>query len=258
MKKLRITLLQSELVWEDISENLKAFTLKLNHLKEATDVVVLPEMFTSGFSMNTRELAEKMTGRTVTWMREKAKKLDVLVIGSLIIKENEHYYNRLIAAFPNAAIQYYDKHHLFTLSGENQVYTAGQERLQFNYKGWQICPLVCYDLRFPAWSRNTTNYDVLIYIASWPKPRIAAWDTLLKARAIENMSYVVGVNRIGADGNSLEYSGHSAVYDALGKNIASTKENKEAILNISLNKKELKSVRKKLNFLEDRDCFELN
>jgi len=258
MKNLSVTLLQSDLVFEDISENLNAFTLKLNHLKEATDVVVLPEMFTTGFSMNAKELAEKITGKTVTWMRKKAKKLDVLVIGSLIIKENNHYYNRLIAAFPNATIQYYDKHHLFTLSGEDKVYTAGQERLQFNYKGWHICPLVCYDLRFPAWARNTTNYDVLIYIASWPKPRIDAWDTLLKARAIENMSYVLGVNRIGIDGNNLEYSGHSAVYDALGKKLSHDKENEEVIINVLLNKKDLKSIRKKLNFLEDRDCFELN
>lgn len=258
MKNLRVTFLQSDLVWEDVSANLNAFTFKLSHLKEATDVVVLPEMFTTGFSMNVENLAENIYDKSITWMRKKAKKLDALIIGSLIVVEKNNYYNRLIVAFPNGSIQYYDKHHLFSLSSEDKVYSAGQERLQFNYKGWQICPLVCYDLRFPVWSRNTTNYDVLIYIASWPKPRIAAWDTLLKARAIENMSYVVGVNRIGTDGNSLEYSGHSAVYDALGKNIKGTEENKEAILNVSLNKKELKSIRKKFNFLEDRDYFELN
>jgi len=258
MKNLRVTFLQSDLIWEDISANLNAFTIKLNHLKQAADVIVLPEMFTTGFSMNPEKLAEKMTGKSVTWMRKKAKKLDALVIGSLIIEDEGCYYNRLIAAFPNATVQYYDKHHLFTLSGEHRVYTAGEKRLEFNYKGWHICPLVCYDLRFPVWARNTTNYDLLIYIASWPKPRIDAWDTLLKARAIENMSYTIGVNRIGTDGNNLEYCGHSAVYDALGENIASTKENEEAILNISLNKKELKSIRKKFNFLEDRDCFELN
>jgi omega-amidase len=258
MKNLRVTFLQSDLIWEDISANLNAFTIKLNHLKQAADVIVLPEMFTTGFSMNPEKLAEKMTGKSVTWMRKKAKKLDALVIGSLIIEDEGCYYNRLIAAFPNATVQYYDKHHLFTLSSEHKVYNAGEKRLEFNYKGWRICPLVCYDLRFPVWARNTTNYDLLIYIASWPKPRIDAWDTLLKARAIENMSYTIGVNRIGTDGNNLEYCGHSAVYDALGENIASTKENEEAILNISLNKKELKSIRKKFNFLEDRDCFELN
>jgi len=257
MKNLRITLLQSDLVWENPKENIRNFTLKLNNLKKAVDVIVLPEMFTTGFTMNAKNLAEKVTGKSVTWMRRKAKKLDALVLGSLIIKEEGHYYNRLIAAFPNAAVQYYDKHHLFTLSGEHKVYTAGQERLQFNYKGWHICPLVCYDLRFPAWARNTTDYDVLIYIASWPKPRIDAWDTLLKARAIENMSYVVGVNRMGVDGNKLEYSGHSAAYDFLGKKLISTQKNQEDLANFSLSKNHLTSIRQKLNFLSDRDYFEI-
>jgi omega-amidase len=258
MENLKITLLQSDLAWEDISGNLNAFTTKLNNLKEDTDIVVLPEMFTTGFSMNSENLAEKMTGKSVTWMVDKAQKLGALILGSLIIEEQGHYYNRLIAAFPDATIKYYNKHHLFTLSGEHKFYTAGEKCIQLDYKGWKIRPLICYDLRFPLWARNTDNYDLLIYIASWPKPRINAWDTLLKARAIENMSYVVGVNRIGVDGNNLEYCGHSAVYDALGKNISSTKENKEAVFNVSLNKKELKSIRKKLTFLEDRDCFELN
>ena len=258
MKNLNITVLQSDLVWENPSENIKAFTVKLNKLKQASDIVVLPEMFTTGFSMNARHLAEKMTGKSVTWMRNKAKKLDALVLGSLIIEEEGLYFNRLIAAFPNGDFKYYDKHHLFTLSGEDKIYSAGQERLQFNYKGWHICPLICYDLRFPLWSRNTSNYDVLIYIASWPKPRINAWDALLKARAIENMAYVVGLNRVGIDGNNLEYSGHSTVYDYLGDTLASAKENKEMITYVSLDKKQLKKTRKKLNFLNDRDIFEIN
>jgi len=255
MKALNITFLQSNLIWEDISANLNAFTLKLNHLKQTADVIILPEMFTTGFSMNAEKLAEKMTGKTVTWMRRKAKKLDALVLGSLIIEDNGYYYNRLIAAFPNATVRYYDKHHLFTLSGEHKVYTAGHERLQFNYKGWHICPLVCYDLRFPAWARNTTNYDILIYIASWPKPRIDAWDTLLKARAIENMSYVVGVNRVGIDGNKLEYSGHSAIYDVLGNKLISSEPHKDEIVQIGLNKASLINTREKLQFLKDKDNF---
>lgn len=257
MKNLRITLLQSDLVWEDISANLNNFTLKLNHLKQAADVIVLPEMFTTGFSMNPEKLAEKMTGKSVTWMRRKAKKLDALVIGSLIIEDKGHYYNRLVAAFPNATVQYYDKHHLFTLSGEHKVYTAGDKRLEFNYKGWHICPLVCYDLRFPAWARNTSYYDVLIYIASWPKPRIDAWDALLKARAIENMSYVVGVNRVGV-GNNLEYCGHSAIYNALGKKLISSEPQKDEIIQISLNKASLLDLREKLQFLNDKDSFEFS
>ncbi|MCF6213900.1 MAG: amidohydrolase [Flavobacteriaceae bacterium] len=258
MEKLRITLLQSDLVWEDPSENIKAFTLKLNRLKKASDIVVLPEMFTTGFSLNSKELSEKMTGKSVTWMRNKAKKIDALILGSLIIEEEGFYFNRLIAAFPNGDFKYYDKHHLFTLSGEDKFYTAGQERLQFNFKGWHICPLICYDLRFPVWSRNTTNCDVLIYIASWPKPRIDAWDTLLKARAIENMTYVVGVNRVGIDGNQLEYCGHSAAYDCLGKKLTPDNENQETIIYEALDKNYLLTNRKKLNFLNDRDTFEIN
>ncbi len=257
MENLKITLLQSDLVWEDISANLKAFTKKLNNLKDATDVVVLPEMFTTGFTMNSKNLAEKMIGKSVTWMRKKAKKLDALVLGSLIIKDQNKFYNRLIAAFPNATVKFYDKHHLFTLSGENEWYTAGQERIQFKYKGWNICPLVCYDLRFPVWARNNTNYDLLIFIASWPYARIAAWDTLLKARAIENMSYVVGVNRVGIDGNNLEYPGHSAIYNCLGKKLVATQKNREDIAHFTLNKSNLLENRKILGFLNDIDLFEI-
>jgi len=257
MKNLKITLLQSDLVWEDISANLKAFTVKLNQLKQATDMVVLPEMFTTGFSMDSKKLAEKIYDKSVTWMRKKAKKLDALIIGSLIIEDQKQYYNRLIVAFPNASIRFYNKHHLFTLSGEHKAYTAGQERLQFNYLGWNICPLVCYDLRFPLWARNTTNYDVLIYVANWPKPRIKAWDTLLEARAIENMSYVVGVNRVGTDGNNLEYPGHSAIYNCLGEKLISTKKEQEDLVYCTLNKEHLKTVRTKLNFLNDRDEFKI-
>ncbi len=243
MENLKITLLQSDLVWEDISANLKAFTQKLNNLKDATDVVILPEMFTTGFTMNSKNLAEKITGKSVTWMRKKAKKLDALVLGSLIIKDQNKFYNRLIAAFPNATVKFYDKHHLFTLSSENEWYTAGQERIQFKYKGWNICPLICYDL--------------LIFIASWPYTRIAAWDTLLKARAIENMSYVVGLNRVGIDGNNLEYPGHSAIYNCLGKKLVATQKNREDIAHFTLNKSNLLENRKTLGFLKDKDLFEI-
>jgi len=257
MENLKITLLQSDLIWENISENLKNFTLKLNNLKYSTDVVVLPEMFTTGFTMNSIKLAEKMVGKSVTWMRKKAKKLDALVLGSLIIIDQNKYYNRLIAAFPNASVKFYNKHHLFTLSGEKKAYTAGQERIEFKYKGWNICPLICYDLRFPVWSRNNTNYDLLIYIASWPHNRIAAWDTLLKARAIENMSFVVGVNRVGIDGNNLEYPGHSAIYNCLGKKLVDTQKNREDIAHFTLNKSNLFEKRKNLSFLQDKDLFEI-
>ncbi len=257
MEKLNITLVQSDLVWEDISSNLKAFTSKLNQIKEATDIVILPEMFTTGFSMNSENLAEKMSGKGVTWLLEKAQELDALILGSLIIEDQGHYYNRLIAAFPNGAIKHYNKHHLFTLSGEHKFYTAGQKNIQLEYKGWKIRPLICYDLRFPLWARNTDNYDLLIYIASWPKPRINAWDTLLKARAIENMSYVVGVNRIGIDGNNLEYCGHSAVYNCLGKSLSSSYPNKEQVVQIEIEKASLLKTRAKLQFLNDKDSFKI-
>lgn len=257
MENLNMTFLQSHLVWEAISANLKTFSAKLNDLKHATDVVVLPEMFTTGFSMNSKALAEKMDGKSVTWMLEQAKKLNALVLGSLIIEAEAQFYNRLVVAFPNGDLKYYDKHHLFNLSGEHKAYTAGQQRLQFNYKGWEICPLVCYDLRFPIWARNTANYHLLIYIASWPKTRIDAWDTLLKARAIENMSYVVGVNRVGTDGNNLDYSGHSAVYNCLGEKLSATIENQESMHNITLDKNQLLSTRSQLNFLDDRDRIEI-
>jgi len=257
MEPLNLTFLQSHLVWEDVSANLKVFSAKLNQLKNPTDVVVLPEMFTTGFSMNSKFLAEKMDGKSVTWMQMQSKKLQTVVLGSLIIEENGHFFNRLVVAFPNGDLKQYNKHHLFTLSGEDKAYTSGQERLQFNYKGWKICPLICYDLRFPLWARNTASYDLLIYIASWPKTRIDAWDTLLKARAIENMSYVLGVNRVGADGNQLEYPGHSAVYNCLGAKLASTSENQEAVCSISLDKNQLVTTRNQLNFLNDHDRFKI-
>jgi len=258
MRTLNLTLLQSDLVWENISENLKTFSSKLNTLKTRTDIIVLPEMFTTGFSMNTTNLAENMSGRSVTWLLEKARELDALLLGSLIIKEQGNYYNRLIAAYQDGTIKYYDKHHLFTFSGEHKLFTAGQKNIQLEYKGWKIRPLICYDLRFPVWARNTDNYDLLIYIASWPKARIDAWDTLLKARAVENMSYVVGVNRVGLDGNSLEYSGHSAVYNCLGNKLVSIKPSEEAIVQIEIEKASLYKTRAKLQFLNDKDDFKLN
>jgi predicted amidohydrolase len=175
----------------------------------------------------------------------------------LVVEENGYYYNRLLFVHPDGVVESYDKRHTFTLAGENEVYSAGTQKLIVNYKGWKICPLICYDLRFPVWARNVENYDVLIYVANWPKVRIAAWDALLKARAIENMSYCIGVNRVGLDGNNHEYSGHSAAYDVLGKRLDTIPTDKEAIEIVTLNKKDLEIYRMKLNFLEDRDEFSL-
>lgn len=207
--------------------------------------------------MNASSIAETMQGETVSWMKDIANKKQIAITGSLVIKENDHYYNRLLFVHPNGTIETYDKRHTFTLAGENKVYTAGTKKLIVNYKGWKICPLICYDLRFPVWTRNVEDYEVLIYVANWPKPRVSAWDALLKARAIENMCYCIGVNRIGLDGTNTEYSGHSAAYDVLGNKMDSIPNDTEALEIVMLSKHELESYRAKLNFLNDRDDFSL-
>jgi omega-amidase len=216
----------------------------------------LPEMFSSGFTMNPKMVAEKMDGETISWLQHLAKAKNCAITGSLVIEESGNFYNRLVFVFPNGEIKTYDKRHLFTLAGEDKVYTAGTEKLIVEYKGFKICPLICYDLRFPVFARNVENYDLLIYVANWPKPRVNAWDILLKARAVENMSYVIGVNRIGNDKNNLEYVGHSQAVDFLGNYLAEPKEN-EGIFIVELDKEKLLETRSKLAFLEDKDNFEL-
>lgn len=245
------------MVWENPSQNRLNFLNKIDSITQPADIIVLPEMFTSGFTMNPKDVAETMQGETVLWMKSIASKKQAAITGSLIIKENDNYYNRLLFVHPNGEINSYDKRHTFTLAGEDKVYTAGTKKLIVAFKGWSICPLICYDLRFPVWARNTENYEVLIYVANWPKPRVNAWDALLKARAIENMSYCIGVNRVGLDANNHEYSGHSAAYDVLGNRLDTTPLDKEAISIVTLNKTELENYRNKLNFLNDKDEFTL-
>lgn len=255
MNTLSIALLQSDLVWENPEKNLDNFTNKIESISDTVDIIVLPEMFTTGFSMNAIPLAEKMDGNTVLWMQKIASEKNSAVIGSIIIKENEAYYNRLLFVFQSGEIEHYDKKHTFTLAKEHETYTSGTEKLIVNYKGWKICPLICYDLRFPVWARNTENYDLLLYTASWPKKRINAWDALLKARAIENMSYTIGVNRIGLDGNDYEYVGHSAIYDCLGNCLTKEYNEEESIISLQVKKDEQDRVRESLGFLKDRDIF---
>ncbi|GFZ82459.1 amidohydrolase [Aquaticitalea lipolytica] len=245
------------MVWENPSQNRLNFLNKIDSITQPVDIIVLPEMFTSGFTMNPKGVAETMQGETVSWMKSIASKKQAAITGSLIIKENDNYYNRLLFVHPNGEINSYDKRHTFTLAGEDKVYTAGTKKLIVAFKGWSICPLICYDLRFPVWARNTENYEVLIYVANWPKPRVNAWDALLKARAIENMSYCIGVNRVGLDANNHEYSGHSAAYDVLGNRLDTTPFDKEAISIVTLDKTELENYRNKLNFLNDKDEFTL-
>ncbi|MDC8002174.1 amidohydrolase [Aequorivita todarodis] len=253
---LKITLVQSELIWENASANRELFSKKFQTFEGETDLIVLPEMFTTGFSMNAKKLAEPNDGDSLNWMISEARKHNCAITGSVIISENDKFYNRLFFVLPDGTYEKYDKKHTFTLAKENETYTAGKERLIVNYKGWKICPLICYDLRFPVWSRNTEDYDVLIYVANWPKVRTVAWDTLLRARAIENMSYCVGVNRVGFDGNDHEYVGHSAVYDVLGKQVSPSAFD-EFIETVTLSKEHIESNRKHLQFLNDRDKFTL-
>lgn len=254
---LKVAVLQSHLYWEDATKNRQAFTQKIEALQEPVDIIILPEMFTTGFTMNATSVAETMDGETMTWMKQLSSKTKSAIMGSFVVSEQGNFYNRLVFMMPDGSHRTYDKRHTFTLAGEHKMYTAGTKKEVITYKGWKLCPQICYDLRFPVWSRNVENYDVLIYVANWPKPRINAWDALLKARAIENMSYCIGVNRVGEDGNGHEYPGHSAVYDALGEKIDTIENNIEQSAIITLYKDHLHKYRQKLNFLNDRDSFSL-
>lgn len=252
---MNIALIQFPTLWENKDENIKSLTRKIQSLPKDVDLVVLPEMFTTGFSMKPEKSAEPENGITFQWMVQMAKQHQLAITGSVIIEENEKYYNRLFFVFPDGSFQTYNKKHLFSLAGEEKVYEPGENKIIVNYKGWNICPLVCYDLRFPVYSRITNNaYDLLIYVASWPDQRIYAWDTLLKARAIENMSYVVAVNRSGEDAFKNNYSGHSQVIDYMGKFIKEPIINEEIVI-VSLVKDELEKARSKFAFLNDADSF---
>jgi omega-amidase len=253
---MKIAILQSSLVWENPEANRIHFEEKINAIDEPVDLIVLPEMFTSGFTMHPNLVAETMQGETMVWLQQLAKAKNAAITGSLVITQECDFYNRLVFVFPSGEVQFYDKWHLFTLAGEDKVYTAGKEKMVIDYLGWKICPLICYDLRFPVFARNVEEYEVLLYVANWPNTRINAWDALLKARAIENMSYVVGVNRIGVDVNQHVYNGHSQVQDYLGRAIVEPQENGGVFI-AYLDKKALIETRQKLGFLEDRDDFEI-
>ena len=253
---MQVLLIQGPLVWENPKINREYFEERINSITEKIDLVVLPEMFTTGFTMNPSTVSETMQGETVLWLQSLAKAKNCAITGSIVIDENGNFYNRMLFVFPSGEIQHYDKRHLFTLAGEEKVYTAGTQKLVVDYLGWKICPLVCYDLRFPVFSRNVEEYDLLIYVASWPKVRTTAWDALLKARAIENVSYVIGVNRTGEDGNKHAYIGHSQVIDCLGDYVIVPEEN-EAVFSATLDKSKLIETRKKFAFLNDKDIFEI-
>ena len=292
MSTLSITTIQTNLHWEDKAANLQMLEQKIRGIKEKTEVVVLPEMFSTGFSMKPELLAETMEGETMQWMKRIAAEKKIILTGSIICRGAESdltdtdkmvqapasggvpisYYNRLIWMQPNGQYGFYDKRHCFAFSGEDEHYTAGTKRLIASVKGWKINLLVCYDLRFPVWARQTSSpnpspqaekgaggaaeYDVLIYVANWPERRIHAWKTLLQARAIENQCYVVGTNRVGDDGNNIHYSGDSMIIDPLGE-VLYTKKDEEDIFTIVLDKTHLQTVREKFPFLRDADGFKI-
>ncbi|MGH1386034.1 amidohydrolase [Kordia sp.] len=257
-QELKVALVQTNLIWENPAQNRTQLAEKINTITDVVDIIVLPEMFTSGFTMNPQNVAETMDGETITWLKELATSKNAAITGSLVISENGNHYNRSVFVLPSGKIETYDKKHTFTLAGEHKVYKAGTSKNSIEYKGWKICPLICYDLRFPVWARNVEDYDVLLYVANWPKPRVSAWDALLKARAIENMSYCIGVNRVGLDANSLEYCGHSAAYDVLGEQLTNITSGKEEIEIVTLTKEHIATYRNKLKFLDDKDAFTLH
>lgn len=252
---LTFTLVQPDLFWEDIPANLAAYELLLQNVAPS-QVLVLPEMFSTGFSMNPGALAEPMNGPTVQWMTKIAAEKKCIVTGSLIIEEDGHFYNRMIWMQPNGTYGFYDKRHLFAFAGEDRQYTPGNKRLLVSVGGWRLCLTICYDLRFPVWLRNTgkEQYDVLVVVANWPERRSLAWKTLLQARAIENQSYVVGVNRVGTDGNGILHSGDSSVFDPLG-NLLWQETGIPRAHSITIRKSLLTDVRHNLPFLKDADEF---
>jgi predicted amidohydrolase len=218
MQNLKVTLIQAKLAWEDIESNLAGFDQTIDSVMEETHLIVLPEMFSTGFSMNAETLAQDMGGSAVKWLRSKSRQKQVDIVGSVMIKEDEKHFNRLLWVKPEGEIFVYDKKHLFRFAGEEKVYSAGDKNIIVDLHGWKISPFICYDLRFPIWTRNIANrYDIAIFVANWPEKRSLHWNTLLVARAIENQCYVIGVNRVGTDGNGLSYSGYSSVIDPSGK-----------------------------------------
>ena len=259
---LTVSLIQANLYWEEIDANLAMFEEMVWEI-DNTDLIVLPEMFTTGFSMNPKSLAEPPGGKSFKWMRQIAKQKNAAITGSYIIKENNHFFNRLYFVFPDGSSQQYDKKHLFTLAGEGNAYQPGTQKLIVDYKDWKIQPMICYDLRFPVWARSNSipdklyEYDLLVYVANWPDARIHAWDTLLQARAIENIAYCVGVNRIGLDGSQKQYPGHSAAYSYKGESLSIAKETRE-IQTITFSKDQLEEFRGRFPFQTDADPFTLD
>ncbi|MDB4088775.1 amidohydrolase [Flavobacteriales bacterium] len=256
MQDLIIAGIQSELHWEDIDANLAMFSEKIDSISENVDLIILPETFSTGFSMN-HSIAESMDEKAVTWIVKKAKERKCCITGSILIKENDEYFNRMIIAKEDGNYLTYDKRHLFSFAKEDKYFSSGEKRLVFELKGWRICPLICYDLRFPVWSKNNEEIDLYFYVANWPAVRSNAWDILLKARAIENVSYVTGINRVGFDFTNKHYGGNSSIIDFKGQSIFDFPLDKNHIEISTLNKQKLNDFRAKFPALNDGDNFEI-
>lgn len=257
MSDLKVTTLQSNIFWENEAKNINHFSELISKV-DNSDLIILPEMFTTGFTMNTDHNFTTKNGNPVKWLSQLAKEKNAVIIGSLIFKEQEKYFNRLVVSFPTTKQLFYDKRHLFRMANEHEHFSPGSKKLVFNYKGWNICPLICYDLRFPVWSRNQNNeIDLYIYVANWPEARVNAWTKLLQARAIENLSYVIGVNRIGEDGKGIQYNGKSAIINFIGDSIFEHPENEESIQTTSIDLEKLNQFRSKFAAHLDADNFKL-
>ena len=255
---LRVSLAQIDIAWENRQENLRRLEIKLQALSGKSDLVILPEMFSTGFTMQSHLFAETTNGETLTILRQWSKKYNLALAGSFICSENEEYFNRAFFLSPDGEEHFYDKYHLFRIGNEPKHFSAGNQRCVFSWQGWKICLMVCYDLRFPVWCRNVINeYDLLLFVANWPAPRNRAWDTLLCARAIENQSYVCGVNRVGNDAMGIHYSGNSALYNMKGENLVNFIKDEEGIRTVNLDLDSLRSFRAKFPAWRDADFFSL-
>jgi predicted amidohydrolase len=257
-KELRLSMIQAHIIWEDIDENICYYGELLRRLKGKTDLAVLPELFTTGLSLHTKDFAEPNDGKTVTALKHYASIYKLAVTGSFMASDGGKYYNRAFFITPDGKEYYYDKRHLFSMAGEVECFSPGTSRLIVDYQGWKICLMVCYDLRFPVWSRNVNNeYDMLIYVANWAEARKKVWKSLLQARAIENMCFVCGVNRIGVDAREFKYHGNSLIYTPKGKKLAAIKDNEEFCLTQTLNYEDLEQLRSKFPAWKDADEFEI-
>ena len=256
---LKISMIQSNIIWEDVKANLLHYDDMLGKVDPDTDIVILPEMFSTGFTMNSEKMSEGFDGVIFQWLKTKADAHNFIITGSMIFRDGNKIFNRLVWMNPSGSFSLYDKRHLFRMGKENEHYSRGSEKLIVDYKGWRICPLICYDLRFPVWSRNSAaGYDLLIYTANWPASRSHAWNTLLRARAIENQCYVAGLNRVGTDGEGIQYSGESVIIDAKGYNLTEAKGAGEEIISTALDHKSLAEYRKRFPVSSDSDDFQIN